>query len=288
MIWKWDETTKSLSKFLPCSGLIGPGATPENIDDYVEGGSNGLSWGWKGSKDLLICQHGKHRIVRINIDDVDENGEIDPDLVTVLVDSYNGTAFNSPNDMYLDGDNLDFTDPPFGNQFFSSDDPIASAFKALSQDIGVYVISGDPEPNTPVEPERIINFGDPGPVDWHAPNGVAVSNKGTIFVAVTDFTNPRFHVYEADVVELDIDPIGLFSNYTINNNTNGFPDLTDGVTYSPGLDIFFASGPAGIYIYDGTTCDLLGFLRLDDLCSNNVLGGGYLWMAVNTRLMRIP
>jgi hypothetical protein len=34
---------------------------------------------------------------------------------------------------------------------------------------------------------------------------------------VTDFTDPRFHAYEADGVELEINPIRLFSNYTINN-----------------------------------------------------------------------
>ena len=94
MIWKWDETTGILSEFIECSGLIGPGKAPDNIGDYVEGGSNGLYWGWNGTKDLIICQHGKSRIVRINIDDVDANGEIDPSLVTVLVDSYNGTALN--------------------------------------------------------------------------------------------------------------------------------------------------------------------------------------------------
>jgi hypothetical protein len=74
----------------------------------------------------------------------------------------------------------------------------------------------------------------------------------------------------------------------INNNTQGFPDLNDGVTYSPGLDIFFGVGPGGIYIYNGTTFELLGFLRVDDLVANNVLGGGYLWLAANQRILRIP
>jgi len=292
MIWKWDETTQSLSKFVPCSGLIGPGEVPDNIDDFVEGGSNGLYWGWEGTKDLLICQHGKSRIVRINIDDVDENGEIDPSLVTVLVDSYNGTALNSPNDMYMYNGALYFTDPPFGKQLFSSEDPIASAFEDLSQDIGVYVIQGDPGTNTPTEPESIINFGDPGADEWEAPNGVAINNKGDMFLAVTDFDYPRFHVhaYDAEVGEWDLDPLPLENenDYSINNNTQGYPDLNDGVTYSPALDVFFAAGPAGVHIFNGSTFELLGFLRVDDLSANNVLGGGYLWLMANTRIMRIP
>lgn len=285
MIYKWDETTQTLSKFIPCSGLIGPGEVRDDISSLVEAGGNGLYWGWNGTKDLIICQHGKSRIVRINIDDVDENGEIDPSLVTVLVDSYNGTALNSPNDVTMHGEELYFTDPPFGVQTSTG---LAGAFEDLSQDIGVYVIRGDPGPNISVEPERIINFGDPGPDAPAAPNGIALNKKGDIFVAITDFEDPRFHVYRVNGAELNLDALVLKSNYAINNNTQGFPDLNDGVTYSPGLDIFFGVGPGGIYIYNGTTFELLGFLRVDDLVANNVLGGGYLWLAANQRILRIP
>ena len=216
---------------------------------------------------------------------MDENEEIDPSLVTVLVDSYNGTALNSPNDVTMHGEELYFTDPPFGVQTSTG---LAGAFEDLSQDIGVYVIRGDPGPNISVEPERIINFGDPGPDAPAAPNGIALNKKGDIFVAITDFEDPRFHVYRVNGAELNLDALVLKSNYAINNNTQGFPDLNDGVTYSPGLDIFFGVGPGGIYIYNGTTFELLGFLRVDDLVANNVLGGGYLWLAANQRILRIP
>ena len=135
--------------------MIGPGEVRDDISNLVEAGGNGLYWGWNGTKDLIICQHGKSRLVRINIDDVDENGEIDPSLVAVLVDSYNGIALNSPNDVTMHGEDLYFSDPPFGNQTSSG---LAGAFEYLSEDIGVYVIRGDPGPNCRVEPERIINF----------------------------------------------------------------------------------------------------------------------------------
>ena len=186
----------------------------------------------------------------------------------------------------MHGEYLYFMDPPFGRQLVGTG--LVGAFEDLTQDIGIYVIRGDPGSNTPVVPERIINFGDPGPDDVEGPNGLAFNKKGDIFVAITDFEDPRFHVYEANGAELNLDPLVLRNDYTINNNSQGFPDVNYGVTYSPGLDIFFGSGPGGIYIYNGTTFALLGFLRVDDLNANNVLGGGYLWLAANQRLLRIP
>ena len=268
--------------------MIGPGEVRDDISNLVEAGGNGqwivLGMEWNEGS-LIICQHGKSQLVRINIDDVDENGEIDPSLVAVLVDSYNGIALNSPNDVTMHGEDLYFSDPPFGNQTSSG---LAGAFEYLSEDIGVYVIRGDPGPNCRVEPERIINFGKPGPDAPAGPNGVALNKNGYLFVAITDFADPRFHVYKAiNGEEFNLDALVLKSNYTINNNTQGFPPLNDGVSYSPGLDTFFSAGPGGIYIYNGTNFDLLGFLRLDDLVSNNVLGGGFLWMSANQRILRI-
>jgi hypothetical protein len=57
LIWKYDMSNKNntndddddgvgeLSKFIKCSGLIGPGDVPDNSNDYVDAGSNGLEWG---------------------------------------------------------------------------------------------------------------------------------------------------------------------------------------------------------------------------------------------------
>jgi gluconolactonase len=284
MIWRYHDND-GLSKFLKCSGLVGPGDTPDNIADFIEAGSNGLDWGWGGDGDLLICQHGKRRIARINVNDV-EDGEIDPSLVSVLVDSYNGTMLNSPNDLVLDGDTLYFTDPPFGLQFFSADDAIANAFGSVTQDgIGVYTIVGDPAGDM-VEPVRIIDYGKPDP--WQAPNGVAINRNGDVVLAITDFSDPHFDVIHINGTDNQAARTRLESEYRIEGENSDFPALNDGVTYSPELDVIFGSGPGGVYMYNGTTFDLLGFLRLDDLTSNNVVGGGYLWMTVNTRLMRIP
>lgn len=285
MIWKFDDTTSELSKFLKCSGLVGDGDVPDNVQDYVEAGSNGLHWGWGGDGDLLVCQHGKHRIVRLNVDDV-VDGEIDAAKVQVVADTFNGSMLNSPNDMVMDGDTLYFTDPPFGLQLFSADDAIQNAFDSITQDgIGVYTITGDPQGAT-VEPTRIIDYGVPDP--WEAPNGVALTKNGDIVLGITNFEDPHFDVFQNTNGSLDENATRLESEYRIEGNNSEFPALNDGVTYSSELDVIFGSGPGGVYMYNGTDFELLGFLRVDDLSSNNVLGGGYLWMTVNTRVMRIP
>ena len=287
MIWRYDDDS-GLSKLLQCSGLVGPGDPPTNLADFVEAGSNGLSWGWKGDGDLLVCQHAKHRIVRLNISDVDPNVlSISRDLVSVVVDSYNGTALNSPNDMVMDGDTLYFTDPPFGLQFFSAADAIANAFAVMPQDgIGVYTVTGDPN-GTTVEPVRLLDFGKPNP--WETPNGIAVTADGDVVLPITDFDDPRFQVYDASSDgSLNETPMRLESEFRIQGENSGLPALCDGVTYSPELDVIFGSGPGGVYIFDGTSYELLGFLRVDDLNSNNAIGGGYLWLTANMRLLRIP
>lgn len=280
MIYKYSDQ-EGFTEFLECSGLVGPGETPDNIADYVEGGSNGLFWGWNGDGDLLACQHGKHRIVRFNVQDV-EDGKIDPSRVQVLVDSYNGTVLNSPNDLYLDEDNtLYFTDPAFGRQYKSAQDPLENAFATMPQELGVYKIVGDPAA-LPVEPERVLNFGRPDP--WEAPNGVTVTSDGAIVVAITDFEDPHVLVFPPDG-----ESIRLETEYRIEGENADFSALTDSLTYSPELNSIFVAGPGGVYIYNSAApYDLLGLLRINDLNSNNVVGGGYLWITANQRLLRIP
>lgn len=286
MIWRYDDN-QGVTKFLPCSGTAGPGENPSNIADLVEAGSNGLHWGWKGDDDLLICQHGKQRIVRINVNDVNKNGEIDASKVSVVVEGYNGKKMNSPNDLVLVDNTLYFTDPPFGQQLFSSgDDAVPKAFASTPQGtIGVYSVTGDPGTKV-ADPELIIDFGTRNP--WEGPNGIAINKNGDIMLAITNFKDPRFEIYSNTCAGgISASPKRLESKERIKGTNSGFPALSDGVTYSPELDILFGNGPGGVYIYHGTTYKLLGFLRTDDLSSNTVVGGGYLWLTVNNKLMRI-
>lgn len=65
--------------------------------------TNGLLWDPKGN--LLACQPGKKRVIRISPEGT----------ITVLADQYGGKVFNQPNDLTLDdGGRLYFSDPRYG------------------------------------------------------------------------------------------------------------------------------------------------------------------------------
>jgi gluconolactonase len=94
-----------VSVFMTKSGYTG-----ENIGEYHQPGSNGLTLDAQGR--LTICQHGNRRVVRI-----EKNG-----LTTTLADRFEGKRLNSPNDLvYRSDGTLFFTDPPFGLPKFNSD-----------------------------------------------------------------------------------------------------------------------------------------------------------------------
>lgn len=287
MIWKYSDAN-GVEKFRKCSGLIGSGDEPENLDDYLEAGSNGLVWGWKGDGDLLICQHGKHRIVRINVSDVqadaEQGGSIDSSLVTILADAYNNTMLNSPNDMFLYGSDLYFTDPPFGLQLASADNAFSHAFEIMPQNPSIYIISGDPGDNVTAVPEKVLDFGKPD--HPYGPNGVIVVDNGDLITPITDFSDPHIEVYS----EKDPDVFTrLETEYSIEGENADYPPLNDGATYSSDLNVVFSTSPGGIYMYDASdSYKFLGFLRINDLVSNVEIGGGYLWMTANRRLLRIP
>ena len=186
---------------------------------------------------------------------------------------------------------LYFTDPPFGNMRFSTgDNRFFDAFNNYTQDVlGVYTLTNPDQEGTP-ELTRLLDYGTPDPAAWYAPNGVAMTSNGDVAIAVTDFADTRFDLYKSDGTGgLEGTPIRLESEYRIQVNNSGFPALNDGLTYSPELDVLFGSGPGGIYVYEASDpYELLGFVRIDDLNANNVLGGGYLWVTANQRVLRIP
>ena len=52
-----------------------------------------------------MCQHGWKRIVLFNVSDINTTTlTIDPNLVKVVADTYNGQSLNSPNDLVLSFD----------------------------------------------------------------------------------------------------------------------------------------------------------------------------------------
>src|SRR5262249_35723929 len=83
--------------------LTKSGYTGENIGEYGQPGSNGLTTDAQGR--LTICQHGNRRVVRL-----EKNG-----LTTGLAERFDGRRLTSPNDLVYRSDGaLFFTDPPFG------------------------------------------------------------------------------------------------------------------------------------------------------------------------------
>jgi len=315
MIWKYDIQEDKLSKLLNCSGIVGPPSLnanddglPHDIHKVKEPGSNGLLLlDDDDDGTVLMCQHAWGRIVQFNIDDIDETTmSIDEDLVTVIVDSYNGRPLNSPNDLYLDEDEgiLYFTDPPFGKQYNEDEEPFITMLDRMSQDVpAVYSINigEDDEDEEDIEerrePIRILEY----PVSKDAPkpqvpNGIGVNTEnGDLAVDITDFSNPRVNIYKRnDDGTIDTTPKKVLE---MKKKYEDMPfALSDGLSFNSEHNKLFVNGPGGIYIYEASEYDdndgldeyeMLGFLRLDDLCSNNISGGGYLWITCAKGLLRI-
>jgi len=294
MLWKFDLATEELSEFLKCSGLVGPVGTdavnglPSDVALRLEAGSNGLSWAWDGDGTLLMNQHGWKRMVMLNVDDV-VNGTIDPSLVTVVVDSYDGAALNSPNDVDLTDDGeLFFTDPPFGLMYNTDSDAFYSSFGRMTQsETAVYRLA-----DADAEPEKLLGFG--AGTGIYAPNGVGVNEaNGDLAVALSDFSIPysRVNIYErqSDGSYAEEPKAVLYQNKSYEGMSLV---LVDGLTFDAELGKLFVNGPGGVYIYDAPADGdyaFLGFVRLDELCANNGIGAGYLWITcANKGLLRVP
>jgi gluconolactonase len=101
VIYQWKEGSKEATVFHKPSGGM------ESTPDFREPGSNGLATDAQGN--LIICQHGKRRLVRLEADKRE----------TPLVETFEGKRFNSPNDLVIhsNGD-IYFTDPPYGPRGF--------------------------------------------------------------------------------------------------------------------------------------------------------------------------
>jgi gluconolactonase len=98
--WSPDGTVKELLRpggydgnSLPAGGFIGP---------------NGMTAAPNG--DVLLCQHGNRRIVRVTNDL----------RVTTLVDKFDGKRLNAPNDaiVHPNGGGILFTDPGYGSHWY--------------------------------------------------------------------------------------------------------------------------------------------------------------------------
>ncbi len=226
------------------------------FDGDMEGrgsvGSNGLT---RDSQDrLLLAEHGRRQVTRIE----------DDGSRTVLVDSYQGSRLNSPNDLVYRSDGwLYFTDPPYG--LAEGDD---SPLKELDFN-GIYRLSPDGEL------ELLYS-------EQSRPNGIAFSpDENTLYVANSDASQAVWMAY-------DVTADGL-ANPRVFLDVTGHPDSggADGMKVDRAGNLF-ATGPGGVWVIapDGTH---LGTIQPDEGPANVGWGedGRTLYMTAQTGLYRI-
>lgn len=246
--WRWSEAGGA-TKFLDPSGI-----SKDAVSGFREPGANGLAISNDGS--LLICNHGKRAVERMDI----ETGQR-----TTLAQSYNGKAFNSPNDLVeaVDG-GLFFTDPPYGLEGLD-----ASPLKEQNAN-GVYHLQPD---------GRIARLID----TMTYPNGIALSPDGeTLYVSQSDPAAPLL---------MRMAPDG--SNATIFFDASAYmsdtaPGLPDGMAVSATGHIF-TTGPGGVFVLSPAG-EPLARIKTGKATANCCFGGSdgqTLYMTAHDTLMRI-
>jgi gluconolactonase len=194
---------------------------------------------------VIACEHGTRSVVRFEHDG----------SRTVLAERFDGSRFNSPNDVVVASDgSIWFTDPTYGI------DSYEEGYPAESEIGSSYVYRVDPASGAVTA--QIT--------DMVRPNGLALSvDERALYVADTGVSHiddgPR-HIrrYDVDLASASVTgggevfatcPVGAF----------------DGFRFDGGGRIW-ASGHLGVHCYDpdGT---LLGTVRLPETCANLEFGG---------------
>lgn len=233
--------------------LTKSGYTGENIGEYGQPGSNGLTLDEQGR--LTICQHGNRRIVRI-----EKNG-----LTTVLADRWNGQRLNSPNDLvYRSDGTLFFTDPPFGLPKFH-DDP-----RRETPHAGVYSVRDG-------KVQLVAK-------DFTGPNGLAFSpDEKFLYVGNWDEKKKVVFRYPANT-DGSLGRGELFFDLT---RAPG-DDAIDGVKVDQRGNVY-VSGPGGLWILDANGKHL-GTLRGPEHPHNMAWGDAdrcSLYLAAQTGIYRL-
>ena len=229
------------------------GYTGENVGEYHQPGSNGLTTDSHGR--LTLCQHGNRRVVRI-----EKNGS-----TTVLADRFDGKRLNSPNDLvYRSDDALFFTDPPFGLPKFA-DDP-----RREQPHFGVYSVKDGRV--------QLVS------TDFTGPNGLAFSPDEK-FLYVGDWDDKKKVVYRYPVnADATLGKGELFFDMT---SAVG-EDAIDGVEVDKAGNVY-VSGPGGLWILSPTGRHL-GTLRGPEHPHNMAWGDAdrrTLYLTAQTGIYRI-
>ncbi len=235
------------------------GASPF-IDPVFEGdreglrsiSSNGLTLDAEGR--LVIAEHGNRRISRVE----------DDGTRTVLVDAFEGSRLNSPNDLVYGSDgSLYFTDPSYGLEGLEE-----SPLRELDFN-GIYRLHPDGEL------ELLVG-------DQSRPNGIALSpDEDVLYVANSDANQKVWMAY--DLGEDGASNGRVF--YDVNDQTAA--GAADGLKVDLAGNLF-ATGPGGVWVigWDGVH---LGTILTPEVVANVAWGddGQTLYMTASTGVYRI-
>jgi gluconolactonase len=193
---------------------------------------------------LVLCQHGDRRMASMDA----PLDKPEAKFIT-LADKFNGKRFSSPNDaVYNNEDELFFTDPPYGLEKQSDDDP-----KKETAWNGVYKVKKD---------GKVILLVD----SITRPNGIAFfPGQKKLLIACSDPHKPNWYVYD---VAGDALSNGKIFYSTVGHDTT-WKGLPDGCKIDKNGNVF-ASGPGGLYIFNSEG-KKLGLLRLENATSNCAL-----------------
>ncbi|MFC0772036.1 SMP-30/gluconolactonase/LRE family protein [Terrimonas alba] len=234
-VYKWTEE-KGKEIYLNPSGYT------DSVKRGGEMGSNGLTLDTKGN--LVLCQHGNRQMARMDA----PLNQPAAKFVT-LADRYKGKRFSSPNDaVYNSAGELFFTDPPYGLESQSDDDPK----KEISWN-GVYKLKTNGE---------VILLVD----SITRPNGLAfLPGEKQLIVACSDPEKPNWYIY-------DISGDSLINGkifYSTANERQGVKGLPDGLKIDKAGNIF-ATGPGGVWIFNSNG-KVAGKIKLEESASNVAL-----------------
>jgi gluconolactonase len=214
--------------------------------------SNGLTRDADGR--VIICEHGNRLISRLETDG----------SRTTVVDRYEGSRLNSPNDaVYASDGSLYFTDPPYGIEGLEE-----SPLRELDFN-GIYRLRSDGDL------ELLVR-------DQSRPNGIALSpDERTLYVANSDGENKVWYAY-------DLDETGASNQRVFYDvNDQDAPGTTDGMKVDTAGHVF-GTGPGGVWVFapDGTH---LGTIQMPEVTANVGWGddGRTLYMTGSTSLYRI-
>jgi gluconolactonase len=252
-IHKWSET-EGVTVWLDPSGGDGP-AKP----GFREPGTNGLKTGFPGQ--ILAADHGSRAVAAI---------DLKTKAKRLLITSFKGKKFNSPNDLAVAPDGtIWFTDPPYGlegiNDSPLKEQPVNGVYRAATDGSAQLVEGG-------------LTF----------PNGLVFSpDARTLYVAVSDPKRAIIMAYDVTAAQ-KLANGRVFSDMTsMVGSTN--PGLPDGLVVDERGNIW-ATGPGGVHVFTPAG-KRLGILRTGTGIANLAFGGRdgrTLFLTSHNMLVAVP